>query len=270
MGQTEIITFIILVSIVMLALICGIVIFVFQYYRKKVLYDNEKAHMVALHKAELLNAQLEIKQQTMQDIGREIHDNVGQRLTLASLYTQQLGYENRFPEINQQLFSIGNIINESLSELRTLSKSLTQPETYEADLAELVKKESDKINALGICSVKLSCNPPVCSLPSGICNFLLRVIQEFIQNSLKHAACRSIVLSIEMKDKDLTVYAQDDGRGFDISLYEQAEHNNGIGLGNIKKRAELLGAAIRFKSLPGIGTAMHIVVTDEIIKNYSV
>ena len=52
------------------------------------------------HTKELLSTQIEMQTQTMQYIGREIHDNVGQKLTLASLYTQQLAYENKAPQIN--------------------------------------------------------------------------------------------------------------------------------------------------------------------------
>ena len=94
MGKTEIIIFIILTSLIVVIFIMGIFLFAFQYKRKRKEYINEKQIRNEQHQQELLTTQLEIQTQTMQHIGREIHDNVGQKLTLASLYTQQLAYEN--------------------------------------------------------------------------------------------------------------------------------------------------------------------------------
>ena len=89
MGKNEIILTIILFNLFFILFIVGILIFIQQYRLKK------KEHLLMLqtqhedHQKELLSTQLEIQNQTMQHIGREIHDNVGQKLTLASLYTQQ-------------------------------------------------------------------------------------------------------------------------------------------------------------------------------------
>ena len=125
MEQKEIVV-LIFAAFAAIALMCiGFVAILFIHRNRKVNYQNEKKIMSQLHEQILLSTQLEMQTQTMQYIGREIHDNIGQKLTLASLYTQQLAYENKAPQINDKIENISNIINESLAELRQLSKSLT-------------------------------------------------------------------------------------------------------------------------------------------------
>ena len=125
MQQTETIIFIIIANILLLVFVVGIILFILQYKKKKIEHAKEKSMIAETHTKELLATQLEMQTQTMQHIGREIHDNVGQKLTLASLYTQQLAYENKAPHINDKIENISNIINDSLAELRQLSKTLT-------------------------------------------------------------------------------------------------------------------------------------------------
>ena len=132
MGKTEIILFIILTSLIVTIFAMGIFLFAFQYRRKRKEHLHEKEDLNEQHHYELLASQ----QQTMQHIGTEIHDSVGQKLTLASLYSRQLSINT--PDLVEKINSIGNIIDESLTELRQLSKTLTNPELANAGLILLL------------------------------------------------------------------------------------------------------------------------------------
>ncbi|MBK8685456.1 MAG: hypothetical protein IPN26_10910 [Bacteroidetes bacterium] len=90
MGQTEIYIFIILSSLIVGTFITGIVLFMLQYRKRVKLYEQEKQLTEALHQSELQHAKIEIQQLTMSDIGRELHDGIGQRMTLASIYLRQI------------------------------------------------------------------------------------------------------------------------------------------------------------------------------------
>ncbi len=222
----------------------------------------EKREIEEIYGTELLNTQLKVQQQTMQHIGREIHDNVGQKLTLATIYTHQLGLNGKFPELTSQLENISNIISESLTDLRKLSKTLTQ--SFEnTNFIELLKTECEKINALKVCNVEFSSNIESILMPGNIGLFILRMLQEFMQNSLKHAACITITVVIEKNDNGLKLYAKDDGKGFDINhIYNSAK---GIGLKNIKKRAELIGASAELQSVEGSGTTLSLSLPENIL-----
>lgn len=100
-----------------------------------------------IHKRELLATQLEIQQATMQQIGRELHDNIGQKLTLVSLYTQQLLYENKVPEVSERIDQVSQIINQSLQDLRSLSKTLTDDKINQKEIVTLIQEEVDNTNA---------------------------------------------------------------------------------------------------------------------------
>jgi signal transduction histidine kinase len=259
MGQTEYSIFVVVATIVLLVFIGGIVTFIVQYRRKKLAYEKEKATINEQHIQELLNTKLEIQKQTMQDVGREIHDNVGQKLTLASIYTNKMAFENQFPEIKERIGEIGNLITESLSDLRGLSRNLTNANTDIDDIKELVENECKRINALKICDTTCYFNTIDFTISNNNKNFLLRIVQEFIQNSLKHAKCSHIRMDFNYSDEGLLAVLKDDGTGFDMN--ESARKpKRGIGLSNMKKRADIIGASFALSSILNEGTTLHIFI----------
>jgi signal transduction histidine kinase len=259
MGKTEqFLLSIVLATTAFVIFVGAIVYFVIAARRRRLMYIKEKQAINEMHVKELLTKQLEIQQLTMQEIGREIHDSIGQKLTLASLYAQQLSHQNEAPAINHKIGDIGQIINESLQELRSLSKSLTGTgPAQEGDLRALLEVECTRIGNLGICNMQLESNSEIISVQQPGCNVLLRIVQEFFQNSLKHAQCSNINIILHQGDEGITICVKDNGQGFDIEKIEQST-NNGIGLQNMKRRAELVGATLKINSRPGDGTMMEI------------
>ena len=183
----------------------------------------------------LLSTQIEIQTQTMQHIGREIHDNIGQKLTLASLYTQQLAFENKAPHITVNIENISNIINSSLSELRKLSKSLTDNSIENKNLVSLLKSECHKINEYKTCTFTYSKETTQFECAYETKSFIVRIVQEFLQNSIKHSNCEKMEVNLSKEDFYLKLIMKDNGNGFDTNKI-----NSGIGLLNMKKRTELI------------------------------
>jgi signal transduction histidine kinase len=253
MAQTEIIIFIVLINIVLIAFIAGIVVFIAQYRKKKAKYEKEKAAMREMHQLELLQTRLDIQHQTMQHIGTEIHDSVGQKLTLASIYTNHLAHKNQFPEQTEQIIEVGKIINESLQELRLLSKTLNDPRLAQADLLSLVNEEATTVNASGVCFVAVESNIQSYNMPPREKNVLFRIIQEGIQNCLKHAQCKRIEIHLKMEDNLFTLAVIDDGKGFDMDVAPK-----GMGLNNMRRRAQQIGATWRLDSKQGKGTRIAL------------
>jgi signal transduction histidine kinase len=236
MGETSIKIILIIFNVIFIAFIGGIIIFVHEYRKKKKLHTEELKTINLLHKKELLETQVEIQTQTMKHIGKEIHDNVGQKLTLSSLYLQQLVFENEFPQLNTNINTINNIINESLSDLRHLSKSLTDDAIENSSITELINEECKKISQLKKCEINFSNALSIEVHSYQTKSILLRIAQEFIQNSLKHSTCKSIDISISNSTNELEIILKDDGQGFNIDQLK----SNGIGLKNIEKRIKIL------------------------------
>jgi signal transduction histidine kinase len=254
MGKAELLSILILFNIVIVVFIAGIAMYIKQYKRKKNLHENEMKMNNELHKQELLSTQLEMQQQTMQYIGREIHDSVGQKLTLASLYTQQLAYENKAPQINDRIENISHIINESLTELRQLSKSLTDDGIAENTITALLQLECDKVNGTKICKANFISDLPNTILSYQTKSIMVRIVQEFLQNSIKHSGCKNINVSLSEHENTILLGLKDDGKGFEPKKIS----GNGIGLNNMKIRTELIGGRFNFESSIGTGTKLNI------------
>ncbi|TKC05560.1 two-component sensor histidine kinase [Pedobacter polaris] len=257
MGQTEYLLVIILFNVFLVAFIVAVISFVVQYKNKKKESVNQLQQQHVLHQKELLATQIEIQTQTMQHIGREIHDNVGQKLTLASLYTQQLVFENEALPINDKITGIGELINDALSELRHLSKSLTDDHIDTNDISILLKEEFAKIKVLKKYKLNLTVNFESVLLNYQTKSLLLRIVQEFIQNSIKHASCKTISTSLVKNDNQLTLTLSDDGKGFNTEKLI----SKGIGLINIKKRIALIGGSYHMLSKEGNGTKLTIEIS---------
>ena len=252
MQQKEVYIAIIFITIIIVIFIVGIVLIIYQYRKKKLLHLSERNLMALHHQKELHEATLQMQQLTMQDIGREIHDGVGQRLTLASIYSKQLIHKNIPDESKQKMEEVSKLINESLIQLRVLSKELISEEEHVVALNDLVLTEVEKIEALEVCKIKLTLSDEI-YFRHNQAMFVIRILQEFIQNSLKYASCTIIDICLQKVGNHLVVKIIDNGIGFDT-------HGNyqGIGLKNMKKRAEMIHADYIFESVINKGTQLTL------------
>jgi signal transduction histidine kinase len=253
MGKTEYLLITIVFNFLFILFIVAIISYVWQYKRKK------REHIFAIqsqqdvHQKELLATQLEIQEKTMQEIGREIHDNIGQKLTLASLYIQNLLYEGKKPESNDSIENINTIINDSLADLRQLSKTLTDDAIASKSLVLLLQSECQKIEKLKECSFTYDNEIQITEVTYYSKSMFLRIAQEFIQNSLKHAKCKSIKLNLSQNSGFIVMELSDDGHGFNVNQ----SNSLGIGLQNMKKRTETIGGQFLLESNSS-GTNLNI------------
>lgn len=257
MGETEYVLIIILFNVFLLAFTVAAITFVVQYKNKRRENQALLEKQQILHQKELLATEIEIQSQTMQHIGREIHDNVGQKLTLASLYTQQLAYENKAPGSNEKIENIGEIINQSLKELRHLSKSLTDNTIENGSITDILRGEFAKIEALKKYKVNVEITDEELILPYQIKSVILRVTQEFLQNSFKYSNGKTISILMTKMDNELKIVLSDDGVGFDLENTKE----KGIGLINMKKRVELIGGRYFLQSTLNEGTTLTIQIS---------
>ncbi|WP_419868881.1 sensor histidine kinase [Chryseobacterium sp. CT-SW4] len=257
MGKTELYLTIILFNLFFVLFVVAVIIYINKYKLRKKEYLNEIEIKNEVHQKEILTTQLEIQRITMQQIGRELHDNIGQKLTLVSLYTQQLLHENKVPQVTERIEQVSQIINQSLQDLRSLSKTLTDDKINQKEIVALIQEEVDNSNLFKRCHISFKHNFEHLDLGFVHKNVLLRITQEFIQNSIKHSRCENIWITLNTSDESLwELKIQDDGIGFDSSLAA----SNGIGLTNMKNRAEIIGADFSLNSKPNRGTSLSIIL----------
>ena len=230
--------------------ICFIGAFIYKYF----IVDKEKHEVEHQHEVQLFATKIEMQQQTMEYIGKEIHDNIGQKLTLASLYTQQLEHENKAPNIKNNIDNISLLINESLAEMRELSKSLTDNTIENNSIYKLIEDECDRVRKLNLCSVKFISNTRSIDLGYQSKAVLIRIVQEFFQNSIKHSDCKNLTLQLSAFENSIELLLVDNGKGFDKNKI----YTNGIGLKNMKKRTEMLNGNFILDSKLNVGTKITV------------
>ncbi|MBK8610827.1 MAG: hypothetical protein IPL84_13040 [Chitinophagaceae bacterium] len=111
------------------------------------------------------------------------------------------------------------------------------------------------VNATNICKASFEIDDlPIISI--GVKSSLLRIVQEFIQNSIKHSGCKEIKIKLSVLNDNLALLLQDDGKGFDI---DKPQHT-GIGLDSIRRRIQMLGGEYNFTGSAGKGVCLIITI----------
>lgn len=255
MDQKELIVFISLITLVLFILIGGVVLFIYQYRKRRITHIGEMAVLDEHHKQQLLTAQIDVQRETMMEIGKELHDNVGQKVTLASIYLQQIPYKHEEnPALNSQINEVNVMLNEMLAELRKLSKSLVEHDNLTGDFDKVLQEEFKKIENLAHIKINFQNNyKNINSWTLKERNAIFRILQEFIQNSLKHGKADRLHIQITEYEKEIFINASDDGIGFEKDMVTM-----GIGITNLKRRAIDMGGKFTIDSSPGKGTHMEI------------
>lgn len=255
MSKTENLIIILATILITTILLVAVVYFIYQYKRKNVAYHTDKKLTLMKHQHELHTAAIEIQQYTMNDIGREIHDGVGQKLTLASIYLKQLAPELENAQ-QEKALEIDKIVSASLTMLRSLSKELTQEDAINIDLVEGIQDELNFLKSITTCTF-LYDGLDSLNLSNKTAKFILRIMQEFINNSLKHSGCSSIKIEVEQDPSGIAIQFQDNGKGFDI----HTASTTGVGLDSMKRRADLLNIKYDFVSKPMKGTKLKLTIS---------
>jgi len=219
------------------------------YKRRDFKHLKEKKRLEEDFYQQLLHSQIEVQEQTFQHIGKELHDNVGQLLStsrmLIGLTERSLGM------IPDSLQTANATLGKAISELRSLSKSLDKEWLAQFNLIDNLEAEVARLNASGAleASLKILHHPTITSNKQII---LFRIIQEAIQNAIKHSHCKKVDIHLIKKDNAVDITIADDGIGF-----QPDQITKGLGLENMKNRTKLLGGFIHFNATT-LGTEVHI------------
>ncbi|WP_310993799.1 sensor histidine kinase [Aequorivita marina] len=207
--------------------------------------DREKAKKA--YDRELAQSQIEIREQTLRNISWELHDNIGQLMTLAKMQAQMsIEKPDMIPEVSET-------IGLGLKELRALSK-LINPEALKSHgLVGAVKMEIERFNRLKFIAAHLEIIGNIKPIDDNTETILFRILQEFFSNTIKHSKALSLNVAIDYQEDYLLITAEDDGIGFDRS-----SEFLGIGLSNMKSRAALINAALELHAAKGEGTSLYL------------
>lgn len=239
------------IVLVFILLILFIVAFFAVFQRNRRLNIEEKKQLRLAFEQELLKARLETQEQTFNQIGEELHDNIGQ---LMSSTRMLLGITERsMSNPPDTLLVADKTLEKAIVDIRMLSKSLSSEWLTQFNLIENLKAECDRINVAQVFKIDLLAMQSKIPLEANVQVMLFRIVQEAIQNGIKHSGASNMQIDISIEEI-LTITISDDGKGFEAS----EKSNAGIGMLNMKKRTLFLGGNILWQSVLGRGTNVII------------
>lgn len=159
------------------------------------------------------------------------------------------------PEKKAKVSESRELIAQSINDLRDLSKSLSFEHISALGLAKTIETEVERINKSGLLKVFFSVEGKVFSIGEQHELVLFRILQESLNNSLKHAAAKHFKISLQYHHDLLNLSLEDDGLGFSPGLLN---NKSGSGLRNIENRAALIGGKAMIESSPGEGCRIKI------------
>jgi signal transduction histidine kinase len=249
MGKSGLIIFFIASLLIFITFLSGLLIFVFQFRKKEILHKQEK-QLIAL------NSLLEGQELERSRMAKDLHDGVGGilssiKLNLTSMKGNQIIDENDVHIFNRSLIQLDNAIKE----MRRIAHNMMPEALLKFGINEAVKDFCDDLNSNKVIKVKFI---PVNNFQIPLKTtevMIFRIIQELVNNSLKHANPKNILIQFSENNNRLFLIVEDDGIGFDTTTLASKK---GTGIKNIQSRVEILKGSILIESETARGTTATI------------
>jgi len=230
-----------------------ILIFIVAFYVQR----NRKDRIISQHKIQQLEEEkkllaarsiVEGQEEERKRIAAELHDGLG--ILLSSAKIQFTSLRDKTPENIPLIDRASKLLEQATSDVRRISHNmmpglLTKFGFFEA-IEEIIEQidESDNLNAKVIIDGEKS------RLPENTEIMLFRIVQEMVNNTLKHAEAKNISLKISVSPDKISIHYNDDGKGF---IPEEKSESKSIGLVTIKSRVKYLNGELKLKTAPGKG-----------------
>ncbi|SEI40520.1 Histidine kinase-, DNA gyrase B-, and HSP90-like ATPase [Dyadobacter sp. SG02] len=238
-----------------LSIFIGVILLAYQ--RRQLLNRQEQHNIHQHYQREILESQLEAQNETLQYIGQELHDNIGQLLSVAKVNLNTLEGRPQSDDNMQDILMTNEIIEQAIADLRALSKSFDTDFVKDFGFHQSLSAELLRISKTKRYKTELNISGNRYSLGFDKEIVLFRISQEILNNSIKHAGASEITASISYDQTTVLLELKDNGRGFVYHKSEDHTHS-GSGLRNIERRAQMIGAGLTIDSGPGYGTVVKI------------
>lgn len=228
---------------------------------------GDVTHTVDVHKdisskkedqKKLMETILDTQENERKRIAHDLHDGLGQTLSAANMFITAIGQEvdERFSSDYREFYgSASKLMKTAVEEARGISHNLMPNSLKQFGLHQSIEELVEYNNAVhprlkmdfksNIKGIRFESNREI---------MLYRIIQEIINNTVKHAKASNMFLAINLKNEDLSIYASDNGRGFD----PERTKGKGLGLEGLRNRVKMLEGTMQIDASPGTGTTFSI------------
>ncbi len=247
---------IIIVSIITLSILILVVGILF--YRKKQVEQQAKLDAeIARQKDIRTKSILEAEEKERRRIAQDLHDGIGQMLSAAKLNLSNLDSKisTQTEEQKMAMQNALSLVDDSVKEVRAVSHNMMPNTLIKLGLGSAVREFITKLGNAPTLKVDLEIVGLDTRIDNQVETVLYRVIQEIVNNIIKHAKASQISMQLIRHDTELSVMIEDNGVGFDATKLDTFD---GIGLKGIQTRIELLNGSVHFDSSIGRGTTVII------------
>jgi two-component system, NarL family, sensor kinase len=254
--RAEALIIVCLMTIFILVMVVFIITVLFFLQKKQKGFTDDLLEAKANYERELFKAQLEIQEQTFQEIAREIHDDVGQTLSLGKLGLGTLDLE-KTDEAREGILEISEILDTALEDLRHLSRSMNSEVIKKGGLLKSIENQVGYIKRGGKYNIQFNVNGEHIFMVFNKEIILFRIVQEAVNNIIRHAKASHIFISLCYSKDVLIMQIRDNGKGFNLNETDSGS-NNLNGVYNMQHRAKLIDADFELDSQIGVGTTITV------------
>ncbi|MEZ5018488.1 MAG: ATP-binding protein [Flavipsychrobacter sp.] len=249
MQTNDIVLTIVVITFVILLLIAGVIITMIIANKKHVQQEVKMTQMQLDYEKELRVVENEVQEETLSNVARELHDNIGQLLTLIRIQLEQESFDDQ--ELADKLAPADSTLNDTIEQVRLLSHSLNTDHIAQSGFIALIDKEVNRLSSLK--RLRFNWDKPNTEpdINKDKRIMLFRIFQEIVNNAMKHAGAKNITIIIRSINP-LVITIKDDGIGFDLE--EINKKGRGSGFTNMNKRAELANFKLEIESNKGKGS----------------
>ena len=229
-----------------------------NFKRRDQLKAIEIAELKYEQESQLYNAMLDGQEKERQRLSIDLHDGLAGRLSALKMNLEKLAKKAETKKTENNYRSVAKLIDSSLYELRSIARNLMPETLFKFGIESAVKdycssispgeKQLNFIVQFYDTEVRLNQNMNLT---------LYRIIQELVNNAIKHAEATEVLVQYLIDDNKVNITVEDNGIGFKINAEES---HRGMGLNNLKTRVAYLNGDMDFETAPGQGTNVHIVI----------
>ena len=251
----EIVITLIAGTVLLLFLVFIVIVAVIRYQNRKRLYMIEVERIKNEGEQQMLKTRLEVQDKTLTNVSREIHDNIGQILSLVKMNLH--GIKPSDLKMEEQLNRSVELMDRAIIDLRDISKLLSSDYIRRQSLSALLQREVDGVNKSLAFQSEFVCDGEEGNMEPEKKLVIFRIAQECIQNSIKHSRAKKIWVKLDFQHGQCALLISDDGVGFNMETVRE-----GSGFTNLHARAIMINAKLDVQS--GLGAGSKILLTTSI------
>lgn len=251
----------VLVSTILLVIFGSIIIyFIFLQQRKRYRHEREVLELREVFSQTLLQSKLEIQEQTLDHIAKELHANFSHLVSLININLSEI-LPHGSGEMKESIVETKSLAKQLLSELKVLSVSLNTDHIMQIGFIKAIDNELGRLAKAKKYQISFTKSGEEYRLSPEHEIILFRLCQEVFNNIVKYSKASAVSVSITYQPTAFRLEIADNGTGFNIDeALKQSAEKESTGLLNIKKRAKLISAEVSIESKENAGTTIKIII----------